>query len=113
MACKVKKGDTVYVMTGSYRGSKGQVMKNDPTTHKVLVEGVNLRTHHVKPSVKNPEGGRIKKEHWIHVSNVALVDPKADTSLAWTERLATRVGFRFNEQGKKERFAKRSGEALP
>lgn len=112
MACKIKKGDTVYVITGSYKGAKGEVIKNDPCTHRVVVQGVNLRTHHVKPSMKNPEGGRVKKEHWIHVSNVAIADPKAQQEDSWTARLATRVGFRVNNQGKKERFAKRSGSAL-
>ena len=105
---KIKKNDTVEVMTGKYRGKRGKVLKVYPEIDKVLIEGVNILKKHERPSQQNQQGGITEKEHPVHVSNVMLVDPKTN------ER--TRVGMRGiqSEKGKTrfERFAKKSGEAI-
>jgi large subunit ribosomal protein L24 len=99
---KIKKDDTVLVMVGKHKGKRGKVLKVFPQENRVLVEGVNTVTRNVKPTQENPEGS-YTKELPIHVSNVALIDPKQDC--------ATRVGYRMNGETK-ERFAKKSGETL-
>lgn len=113
MAWKIKKGDLVYIMSGDDKGAKGKVLKVDREKSRIIVEGVNVKVRHVRPSVQHPEGGMIKKEASLHISNVALADPKGKESLQWDCALVTRVGFRFNEEGKKERYAKRSGASIP
>ncbi len=100
---KIKKGDTVQVITGASKGTKGEVLKVLTSESRVLVQGVNMRTHHNKPTQTSP-GGIEKKEAPIHVSNVALVDPKEDKP--------TRVGFKKLDNGKKVRVARRSGETI-
>ena len=100
---KIRKGDQVVVLTGKDKGAKGEVLKTFPATSRVLVQGVNIATKHAKPS-QISQGGIQKMEKTIHVSNVALADPKDDKP--------TRVGFKTLKDGKKVRFAKKSGETI-
>jgi large subunit ribosomal protein L24 len=102
--CKVRKGDQVIVTTGKDAGRKGEVIKVMLKDARLLVRGINLMKRHTKPSAKNPEGGIVQKEASIHVSNVQLLDPESG--------LATRVGYTFLKDGKKVRFAKRSGQII-
>ena len=100
----VKKGDTVIVIAGKDKGKKGRVLAAYPKKERVLVEGINLVKKHTRPSQTNPQGGIVTKEAPIHVSNVALIDPKTGT--------ATRIGYKVLENGKKVRYAKKSGEII-
>ena len=100
---KIKKGDKVIVISGNDKGKKGQVLQVLPQEARVVVEGVNIVKCHKKPSNSQPNGGILKKEAPISVSNVAILDPK--------EKKATRVGYKIVD-GKKVRFAKKSGEFL-
>ena len=102
MAMKIKKGDQVIGITGRDKGKTGEVVKAMPKENKVVVQGINLVKRHTKPSQESA-GGIISKESPIHVSNVALIDPKSGK--------ATRVGFKV-ENGQKVRVAKRSGEVI-
>ena len=104
MAAKVKKGDRVIVLTGRNKGAEGEVLKVIPAENRVVVRGVNVVKRHTKPSQLNPHGGINSFEAPIHVSNVAMIDPR--------DGKATRVGFKTDEHGRKFRYAKRSGEAL-
>jgi large subunit ribosomal protein L24 len=104
MARHVKKGDLVMVIAGESRGVTGEVLAVMPSQDKVLVQGVNRVYRHLRPSRQHPQGGRIQKEMPIHISNVQPVDRKTNQP--------TRVGFRINEDGTKERIAKKSGESL-
>lgn len=101
---KIHKGDTVIVIAGKDRDKKGKVLAVHPRENRLMVEGVNLVKKHLKPSMAHPEGGIVEQEASIHVSNVALIDPKSGG--------ATRVGFRILEDGTKVRYAKKSGEVL-
>lgn len=106
MAAKIKKGDRVVVLTGKWKGVEGDVLKIMPKENRAVVQGVNMIKRHTKPSQVS-EGGIIEKEAPIHLSNIAILDPKSNEP--------TRVGFRFEgegEQRRKVRFAKKSGEAL-
>ncbi len=100
---KIRKGDSVVVRTGRDKGKRGDVLKVIPAENRVIVQGVNMVKRHTKPSQAGP-GGIVEKEAPIHMSNVAHVDPKDDS--------ATRVGFKFLDDGRKVRFAKRSGEVI-
>ncbi|GAA4534351.1 50S ribosomal protein L24 [Chelativorans composti] len=100
---KIKKGDKVVVLTGRDKGRTGEVIKMMPKEAKALVRGINLVRRHQKQTAQT-EGGIITKEAPIHVSNLALADPK--------DGKPTRVGFRILEDGKKVRVAKRSGEVI-
>lgn len=100
---KIKKGDQVVVLTGKSKGTKGEVLKVLTADSRVLVQGVNVVTKHAKPTQMSA-GGIQKKELPIHISNVALVDPKTGG--------ATRVGYKTLKDGKKVRVAKKSGETL-
>jgi len=104
MARHVRKGDTVMVTAGADKGKVGEVLRVDPKAGKVLVQGINRVYRHLRPSRRHPQGGRIQKEMPIDISNVLPMDPKLNQP--------TRVGFRINADGDKERFAKKSGEAL-
>ena len=104
MARHVRKGDTVAVIAGNDKGKVGEVLRVDDASGKVIVQGVNRVYKHLRPSRQNPQGGRIQKEMPIHISNVLPVDPKTNQP--------TRVGFRINEDGTKERIARKSGESL-
>lgn len=101
---KIKTGDYVQVMSGKDRGKKGKVLKVLRDKDRVLVEGINIITKRVKPTAENPQGGLVEKEAPIHISNVMLVDPKSGEP--------TRVGYRFDENGNKIRYAKKSGEQI-
>jgi len=100
---KIRKGDKVVVLTGKDKGRTGEVVKMMPKDDKAVVSGINVVRRHQKQS-QSQEGGIIAKEAPIHLSNIALVDPKDGKS-------PTRVGFRIDD-GKKVRFAKRSGEVI-
>ena len=111
MAWKIKRGDDVFVIAGDHKGSKGKVSVIDRRKNRVFVEGVNIVSRHVKPSMKNPEGGVVQKEASIHISNVALVAPGLGDSFQWSKKMSTKVGFRFDD-GVKVRYAKRNGSVL-
>ncbi|MBT5240241.1 MAG: 50S ribosomal protein L24 [Rhodospirillaceae bacterium] len=100
---KFKKGDKVIVLAGKDRGKTGDIVKALPQDDRVIVQGINMMRRHTRPSA-TAAGGIVEKEASIHVSNVAIVDPK--------ENVATRVGFRKLDDGTKVRFAKRSGEVI-
>jgi large subunit ribosomal protein L24 len=100
----VKKGDEVIVIAGNYKGYKGKVLEVLPKKERVIVEGVNFVHKHTKPNKEYPEGGIIKQEAPIHISNVLPVDPKTGKP--------TRVGRRLNDKGKLVRYAKKSGEEI-
>ena len=102
MAARIKKGDKVIVLTGRDKGAEGEVLKVDPKENRVTVQGVNVIKRHTKPS-QTSAGGIVTREAPIHVSNVAIADPK--------DGKPTRVGFEVRD-GKKVRGAKRSGEAI-
>jgi len=100
----IKKGDTVVVITGNYRGQKGRVLEVIRKNDRAIVEGVNLVKKHTKPNAQNPQGGIVEQEASIHISNLMLVDPKTG------ER--TRIGRRENDEGKLIRYSKKSGEEI-
>lgn len=100
---RIKKGDDVIVISGRDKGKKGSVLRVFPKERRVLVQGVNMVKRHTQPTAAGP-GGIIEKEAALHISNVACVDPKSGAS--------TRVGYRRLDDGRKVRFAKRSGEVL-
>ena len=104
MAAKIRKGDKVIVLNGRDKGRTGEVFEVRPDDNKALVRGVNLVKRHQKQT-QAQEGGIISKEAPIHTSNLALEDPK--------DGKPTRIGFKFLDDGKKVRFAKRSGEVIP
>lgn len=103
MAAKIKKGDTVVVITGRDKGKTGEVQQVLVAEERVIVSGINLVKRHTKPGPQG-NGGIVAKEAPIHRSNIALADPK--------DGKATRVGFSMLADGKKSRIAKRSGETL-
>ena len=103
MAAKIKKGDRVVVLAGKDKGRQGSVLRVLPKDERVVVEGLNMVQRHTRPTQSDPQGGIKNKEAPLHVSNVALVDPKSGGP--------TKVGFRM-EGGKKVRFAKKSGEVI-
>lgn len=100
---KIKSGDTVIVTAGDHKGSEGRVLRVHREANKAIVEGVNIVKKHEKPSAANPQGGITEMEAPIHLSNLALKDPKSGE--------ATRVGFRM-EGEKKVRFAKKSNQEI-
>ena len=99
----IKKGDTVYVNAGNDKGKTGKVLEVIPSKDRAIVEGINMVSKHTKPNAQHPQGGIVKQEAGIHVSNLQLVDPKTGAP--------TRVGYRM-EGDKKVRFAKKSGEEI-
>jgi large subunit ribosomal protein L24 len=100
---KIKSGDLVRVISGDHKGSEGKVLTVFIDKNKAIVEGVNLVSKHTKPSAKNPQGGIVKKEAPIQISNLSLIDPKS--------KEITKVGFRI-EGDKKVRFSKKSNQVL-
>lgn len=100
---KIKKKDRVIVLTGKDKGKVGEVLRTMPKESRVVVAGVNMIARHQKPSMGN-QGGIKRMEAPLHVSNVALVDPKSNK--------ATRVGIKTLDDGRKVRVAKRSGEVI-
>lgn len=101
---RLKKGDTVIVTTGKYKGQTGQVLATHPRENKVTVEGVNIVKKHVKPNRTHPQGGIIPMTKPIWVSKVALVDPST--------KKPTRIGYQMDKDGKKVRVAKASGKEI-
>ncbi|MBX3417868.1 MAG: 50S ribosomal protein L24 [Pirellulaceae bacterium] len=101
---KIHKGDTVVVLRGRDAGVRGKVISVDQSSGRVLVEGVNKVYKHVRPSQRNPQGGRLHKEMPIDASKLMVVCPKTNKP--------TRVGYRYLEDGSKERFAKTSNTSL-
>jgi len=106
---KIKKNDTVIVVSGNYKDKTGKVLKVFPSENRVIVEGVNLRKRHTKPNQKNPQGGIVEKEAPINASNVMVLDPKSNEP--------TRIGAKIiidDKTGKKKsvRISKVSGEML-
>ncbi|HOP03457.1 MAG TPA: 50S ribosomal protein L24 [Tenuifilaceae bacterium] len=101
----IKKGDLVYVNAGESKGQQGKVLEVIKDKDRAIVEGVNMMSKHTKPNSKYPQGGIIKKEAPIHISNLMLVDPASGKP--------TRIGRRINEKsGKLVRYSKKSGEEL-
>lgn len=100
----IKKGDTVFVNAGNDKGKTGRVLKVDTKKNRAIVEGLNMITKRTKPSAQHPQGGMVHKEASIHISNLNPVDTKTGAP--------TRVGRRRNDDGKLERYAKKSGELL-
>lgn len=100
----IKKGDTVIVIAGEYKGKQGKVLSMIAKDRKSYVEGVNIISKHTKPSTESPQGGIVKKEAPIHISNLMLVDPSSGK--------ATRIGRRLNKKNKLVRYAKKSGEEI-
>ena len=100
----IKKGETVYVNAGNDKGKTGRVLRVLVSKNRAVVEGLNMVSKSAKPSAKHPQGGIIKMEAPIHVSNLNLLDPKSGKP--------TRVGRRKNEEGKTVRYSKKSGEEI-
>ncbi|MBC5864180.1 50S ribosomal protein L24 [Flavobacterium sp. F-328] len=100
---KIKSGDIVRVIAGDHKGAEGKVLRVDREKNKAIVEGVNMVSKHTKPSAKSPQGGIVKKEAPIQISNISLIDPKTKET--------TRVGVRV-EGDKKVRFSKKSNQVL-
>lgn len=100
----IKKGDTVYVNSGEDKGKTGKVLRVIVEKQRAVVEGVNIVSKSQKPNAKNPQGGIVKMEAPVHISNLNVVDPKTGKP--------TRIGRRRNEAGKLVRYAKKSGEEI-
>lgn len=100
---KLKKGDKVIVLTGKDKGKRGEILKMLPAANRAVVQGVNTVKRHTKPSQAGP-GGIVEKELPIHLSNLAIEDPKDGT--------ATRIGYKRLEDGSKVRIARKSGEMI-
>jgi large subunit ribosomal protein L24 len=100
----IRKGDTVIVITGESKDQKGRVLEVDRNKNKAIVEGVNMVSKHTKPNAKAPQGGIIKKEAPVHISNLMLLDP--------TSGKPTRIGRKLNDSNKLVRYSKKSGEEI-
>jgi large subunit ribosomal protein L24 len=103
MGLKIKRGDTVVVISGKEKGKRGEVDRVEPKKERVVVTGVNVRTRHARPSQQNQEG-LFTFEAPIHVSNVMIVDPDSGEP--------TRIGYRFTDSGEKVRVSKKSGKDI-
>ena len=104
MARHIRKGDTVIVTAGNDRGVTGEVLRVMPGDDRVVVQGVNVRVKHLKPTQRNPQGGMVRREMPIHISNVLLVG---------TEGRPVRAGYEVAKDGEKIRIDRRTGDALP
>ncbi|MBR5168471.1 MAG: 50S ribosomal protein L24 [Salinivirgaceae bacterium] len=100
----IKKGDTVVVIAGESKGQRGKVLSVQVEKQRAIVEGVNLVSKHTKPNAKNTQGGIVKQEAPIHISNLMMVEPATGNP--------TRIGRRKNEEGKLVRYSKKSGEEI-
>ncbi|HPI69661.1 MAG TPA: 50S ribosomal protein L24 [Bacteroidales bacterium] len=100
----IKKGDTVMVITGESKGQKGRVLEVDRKDNRAIVEGINLISKHTKPNSKAPQGGILKKEAPINISNLMLIDPASGSP--------TRIGRKLNDKDKLVRYSKKSGEEI-
>ncbi len=103
MAAKIRKGDRVMVIAGRDKGRIGEVLKVLPKENRAIVQGVNVVKRHQRPTAEQP-GGIVEKEAPVHISNLAHIDPK--------DNRPTRVGFKVLDDGRKVRYAKRSGEVI-
>jgi len=99
---KIKKGDTVQIITGNDVGKSGRVIKVYPEKEKIIVEGLNMVKKHARPTQENPQGGIMEKEAAVHISNVMIISGGKPT----------RVGYKILDDGKKVKFAKKSGEVI-
>jgi large subunit ribosomal protein L24 len=100
----IKKGDTVVVITGESKEQRGRVLEVNRKTQRALVEGVNIISKHAKPDAQNPQGGIMKKEAPVHISNLMLIDPSSGDP--------TRIGRKYNDKKKLVRYSKKSGEEI-
>lgn len=102
----IKKGDTVKVIAGESKGAQGEVKKVYPEKNRAIVEGSDIKkiSKHTKPNAANPNGGIVKEEAPIHISNLMVIDPKTGEP--------TRIGRKLDDNGKKVRYAKKSGEVI-
>jgi large subunit ribosomal protein L24 len=100
----IKKGDTVMVITGESKGQKGRILEVDRNKYRAIVEGVNMVSKHTKPNSKSPQGGIIRKEAPVNISNLMLIDPASGKP--------TRIGRRLNAGNKLVRYSKKSGEEI-
>ncbi|MDJ0955043.1 MAG: 50S ribosomal protein L24 [Acidimicrobiia bacterium] len=103
MKIKIKTGDTVRIIAGDHKGSEGKVVRVIRDKNKAIIEGINMVSKHEKPSAQNPQGGIVKKEAPINISNLALLDPKSGET--------TRVGYEVRD-GKKVRVSRKSNEVI-
>jgi large subunit ribosomal protein L24 len=104
MAARIRKGDTVVVISGAAKGRRGEVLRVFPRAERAMVQGVNLATKHTKPRGLGQPGGIVREEATIHLSNLKLIDPKSEQP--------TKVGFRILEDGQKVRIAKATGQVI-
>jgi large subunit ribosomal protein L24 len=104
MKLHIKKGDVVFVNAGEYKGQQGRVLEVLIKKQRAIVEGINLISKHTKPNAKTPQGGIVKREAPIHISNLMLIDPASGKP--------TRIGRRLNDQSKLVRYSKKSGEEI-
>jgi large subunit ribosomal protein L24 len=100
----IKKGDTVFVNAGESKGQQGRVLEVLRKNDRAIVEGINLVSKHTKPNAKSPQGGIVKKEASVHISNLMLVDPSTGKP--------TRIGRRPNAENRLVRYSKKSGEEI-
>ena len=100
----IKKGDTVVVIAGESKGQRGKVLSVQVEKHRAVVEGINMVSKHTKPNAKNTQGGIVKQEAPVHISNLMLVEPANGNP--------TRIGRRIGENGKLVRYSKKSGEEI-
>ena len=104
MAARIRKGDRVIVVTGSDKGKRGEVLRVLPKEDRAVVQGVNVAKRHTKPKGMGQPGGIVEKEATIHLSNIALIDPKTDKP--------ARIGFRTLENGSKIRVGRATGNTI-
>jgi large subunit ribosomal protein L24 len=100
----IKKGDTVYVNAGENKGQQGRVLEVIRKKDRAIVEGINLVSRHTKPNAKSPQGGIVKKEASVHVSNLMLIDPSTGKP--------TRIGRKLSDKNRLVRYSKKSGEEI-
>ncbi len=100
----IKKGDMVFVNAGNDKGKTGRVLEVQIAKSRAIVEGINMVSKHVKPNAQNPQGGIVKKEASIHISNLNVLDPKSNKP--------TRIGRKLDEKGVLVRVSKKSGEEI-
>ena len=101
---RLKKGDTVIVTAGKYKGQTGTILSTHPTLNKVTVENINVVKRHTKPSRINPQGGIVEKTKPIEISNVAILEP--------TSKRPSKIGYSFDKAGNKVRVYKRTGKEI-
>ena len=104
MAARIRKGDTVVVITGADKGRRGEVLRVMPKAERAVVQGVNIAKRHTKPRGMGEPGGIVEREATIHLSNLMLIDPKSEKP--------TKVGFRVLDDGRKVRVAKATGDVI-